>query len=456
MNLAKEYAQRHAERFKDELVEWLRIPSVSTDPAFQGDVQRAAEWLADNMRRIGLQNVAVMPTGGHPAVYGDWLNAGPGAPTILIYGHYDVQPAVMADGWSHAPFEPYTVGERLFARGATDDKGQTMIQLKAAESMLASGECPVNLKYIIEGEEEIGSPHLAAFMQDHKDLLKADICVISDTAIAAEDQPTLCYALRGLTTFELHVQGPKTDVHSGGYGGIIHNPAQAVAEIVAALHTPDGRVAVPGFYDEVRELSAEERRELAKGEFPEESWRSIMGDLPEWGEAGYNKVERTGARPTLEINGIYGGYAGAGFKTVLPARAGAKISCRLVPDQDPNVIFERVRDYIMQIAPKTVKVWVDRYDQGNPAITPIDHPAVQAAVRAYAANWEKPVIYTRGGGSVPIVTDVQDILGLPVVLLGFALPDCAAHGPDESFHLGMYRKGVDTVITYMHEVAKAR
>jgi acetylornithine deacetylase/succinyl-diaminopimelate desuccinylase-like protein len=452
MTTPYEYAAAHFERFKAELRDWVSIPSVSTDPSRRGDVRKAAEWLADDMRRIGLKNVAIMETDGHPVVYGDWLGAGD-APTVLVYGHYDVQPAEVVDGWDSEPFTPVERDGLLFARGATDDKGQVMIQAKAAEALLATGTCPVNLKYLIEGEEEIGSPHLAKFVEQHKELLAADICLISDTGVQSEEQPLLVYSLRGLMTLTLVVSGPKRDLHSGN-GGMIHNPAQAISEILAKLHDETGRVTVPGFYDDVLPLSDEEREELAKADVSQERWEEMMGDLPEWGEAGYRRIEKTGARPTLEINGVASGYAGEGFKTVLPARAVAKISARLVADQDPNDIFRKVRDYILSIAPKTVKVDILEEHHGFPALTPIEHPSVQAAVRAYDAHFPNAPLLYRGGGSIPVVSDLQRILGVPVVLLGFGLPDAQAHGPNESFHYSMYKVGVDTVISYMMEVVK--
>lgn len=453
MTTAYDYAHENFDKFMANLKEWLMIPSVSTDPAFKNNVRQAAEWLAADMHRMGLSNVEVMPTDGYPVVYGEYMGAGEAAPTILIYGHYDVQPAVIEDGWDSDPFKPVERDGLLYARGATDDKGQTMIQMKALESMLATGGCPVNLKYLIEGEEEIGSPNLAAFVEANKDKLAADLCLISDTAIVSVEQPALVYSLRGLVELEVVVTGPKMDLHSGGYGGIIHNPAQVIAEIVAQLHDAEGRVTVPGFYDDVLQLSDEEREQLAKVDFTDDEWQSIMGDLPEWGETAYSKIERVGARPTLEINGIGGGYVGEGLKTVLPARANAKISCRLVANQDPEKIMVQVRDYILSLAPKTAHVEVVEGHHGYPAFTPLDHPAMQAAARAYAQNWDNEVLYKRGGGSIPIVSDFQNLLDVPVVLLGFGLPDCQAHGPNESFNLEMYRKGIRTVIAFMHEIA---
>ncbi|MGB7338962.1 MAG: dipeptidase [Phototrophicaceae bacterium] len=452
MSNALQYVADNTAKFTDELKEWVAIPSISTDPNRVEAVRQAAEWLAANMAAMGLENIEVMPTAGHPAVYADWLHAGDDAPTVLVYGHYDVQPAVVEDGWDTDPFVPTVKDGILFGRGATDDKGQVMIQMKAAEALLKTGSCPVNLKYLIEGEEEIGSPNLGAFVSQHSEKLAADICLISDTGVQSKAQPNLTYSLRGLMTMTLIVSGPKTDLHSGGYGGIIHNPAQAITEIIAQLHDKDGRVTVPGFYDAVLDLGVEERETLAKSNMSDTQWRSIMGDLPEWGEGGFNRIERIGARPTLEINGIASGYAGEGFKTVLPAQAIAKISARLVADQNPNEIYAMVRDYIYAIAPDTVNVEVLEEHHGFPALTPIDHPAVKAAVRAYEANFPNPPLLVRGGGSIPVVPEIQQILDVPVVLLGFGLPDSQAHGPNESFHLDQYESGIKTVISYFNEL----
>lgn len=449
---AYEYAEKHHEAFVDQLAHWLKIPSISTDPAFKPDIQRAAEWLAEDMTRIGLENVQILPTGGHPVVYADWLHAGVDKPTILVYGHYDVQPAVIEDGWTQDPFTPRFANDRIYARGASDDKGLVMCQLKAMEALLATGGSPVNVKYLIEGEEESGSENLQRFIQQNTALLQADVCLISDTGVKSLEEPLIIYGLRGLVTMDVIVSGPKRDLHSG-LGGNIHNPIQALSEILAQLHHPDGRVNVDGFYDDIPALTDEERAELSKAEDSQSDWEAYMGDLPRWGEPGFNNVERRGARPTLEINGIAGGYAGEGFKTVLPAKAWAKVSCRLVPNQDPHTIFERVKAKIMSITPPTVRVEVKLHDSGKPAMTPIDHPATQSAVRAYAKHWGNSPLFVRMGGSIPVVADFQSIMNLPVVLLGFALPDSGAHGPDENFNLTAFKKGVATIITYLHEVS---
>lgn len=453
MTTAHEYAAAHRDEFINQLTELLRIKSIGTDSAYNAEVLRAAEWLAEDMSRMGLENIQLLPTGGHPVVYGDWLHAGEDAPTVLVYGHYDVQPADMKDGWSHPPFEPRTENGKLYARGATDDKGQVMIQLKAMESLLATGGSPVNVKYMIEGEEESGSTNLENFVKNNRDLLQADVCLISDTGMRGMDKPTIYYSVRGLIATELIVKTTTIDLHSGQYGGIVHNPAQAVAEIVAKLHNDDGSVAVPGFYDSVRELSAEDREKMAEVDALPSRITELLNGLPEWGEPGYNRAERTGARPTLEINGISGGYTGDGFKTVIPARAIAKISCRLVADQDPHEIYELIKRYIAEITPETVRTEFRLTDAAYAAITPLESPYMKAAERAIAYHWDEPVIFERGGGSLPVVAMLQQEIDLPVILLGFALPDAQAHGPDENLTLEMFYRGVDCVIEYMNDVA---
>jgi acetylornithine deacetylase/succinyl-diaminopimelate desuccinylase-like protein len=453
MSAAHDFARQNGHRFKDELYQLLRIPSVSTSPERQPDVVRAAEWLVEHMRRIGLQ-AEIYPTNGHPVIYGEWLGAGEHAPTVLVYGHYDVQPAALADGWLSQPFEPQERDGFIYARGASDDKGQVFAHLKAAESLLATGGSPVNLKFLIEGEEEIGSLHLDDFIKSHLDLLKADVCVISDSGMPAPDQPSIIYALRGMVILELDVYGPSADLHSGAYGGAVHNPLQALAEIIAQLHTPDGKVAVPGFYDDVQPLSESERAELRANAITEERWRQITGVQQSWGEAEYAIHERTGARPTLEINGMMGGFVETGFKGVVPARAFAKLSCRLVANQDPAKIERLVTDYIREIAPPTVRVEL-RAQRGNaPAFVDINTPSMQAAIAAYEGGWGKRPIFMREGGSIPVVVDFQNELHLPVILMGFGLNDDGAHGPNEHFSVEMFHKGIQTAIYFYEEIAK--
>ena len=454
MQKALTYAKENAAAFRQQLFDLLHIPSVSTDPERAGAVREAAEWLADNMRRAGIENVAIMKTEGHPVVYGDWLHAN-NAPTVLIYGHYDVQPAVMEDGWDHDPFKPVERDGKVYARGATDDKGQAFTHIKAVESLLqAEGGLPVNVKFILEGEEEIGSPNLAPFIEAHKDTLAADVCIISDSGILTEDQPSIVYALRGLTALEIEVKGPSKDLHSGMYGGGVHNPVQALAEIVAQLHDADGTVTVPGFYDDVVLLKDEERAELKKTAVTEEEWTARSGAPQPWGEPDFTISERIGARPTLEINGMAGGFYGEGVKTVLPAKALAKITCRLVANQDPDKIFDAIKAHVEAVTPSTVTVDVRRLKgSGHPALIDINTPAMQAAIRAYAKGWGKEPVFMREGGSIPIVADFQQILGLPVVLMGFGLNTDGAHGPNEHFTLSMFHRGIDTSMHFLHEIA---
>ncbi len=457
MTTPHEYAKSHAQDFRTQLHELLRIPSVSTLPQRTDDVRRTAEWLAADMRRVGIQNVEVMPTGGHPVVYGDWLGAGDSAPTVLIYGHYDVQPAEKSDGWIDDPFDPVERDGKIYARGASDDKGQAFIHVKAVESLLQTeGKLPVNVKFVIEGEEEIGSPNLVSFIVENRDKLKANVCVISDSGMLSPDQPSIVYALRGLTAMEIIVQGPNIDLHSGAYGGAVHNPVQALAEIVAKLHNEDGSIAVPGFYDDVLALSTEERAELKKTNWSDEEWQHITGVTRPWGEANFNIRERIGARPTLELNGIAGGFYGDGIKTVLPARALAKVTCRLVANQKPQRIFELVRDYVAQIAPPTVRVEVRALrGMSDPAFVDIHQPAMQAAISAYEKGWGKAPIFMREGGSIPVVADFQRELGTPVILMGYGLNDDGAHGPNEHFVIDMFHKGIDTAIYFLYEVGNS-
>ncbi len=456
MTNAHEYAQKNGAAFLEQLKDLIRIPSISTAPERKGDTQKAAEWLAADMRRIGLEKVEILPTGGHPVVYGEWMGAGKDAPTLLIYGHYDVQPAVLNDGWDHEPFDPIEKNGNLYARGSSDDKGQMFAQVKAVESLLASdGKSPVNVKFLVEGEEEIGSPNLGKFVVDNRGLLKADAGVISDTSIKDLNTPSICYSTRGLMYMEFEVFGPKQDLHSGGYGGIVHNPVQAAAEIVSKLHNEDGSIAVPGFYDDVLPLSAEERAALKENAPTAAEYQSQTGVPQLWGETDYALHERIGARPTLEINGMAGGFYGAGSKTVLPGKALVKVSCRLVANQTPRKIYELVKDYILELAPPTVRVEVRLIAEGYPAITDINNPVTQAASRAYEKVWGKKPFFERGGGTLPILADLQQQLNnLPIVLMGFGLEDDGAHGPNEKFAIELFHKGIDTAIYFMEELGK--
>jgi acetylornithine deacetylase/succinyl-diaminopimelate desuccinylase-like protein len=451
---ASAYARANGERFQGELLEMLRIPGIAGDPAFAGDIRRMAEWLAAHLRDLGLEDARVMPTAGHPVVYGEWLGAGPDAPTVLAYGHYDVQPAVMEDGWETPPFEPVVKDGIVYARGASDDKGQLFIQVKALESYLKSGgAAPVNVKVLLEGEEEIGSPNLPLFLRANLDLLKADVCVISDSDMAVVEEPAITHSLRGMTYIEVEVQGPKEDLHSGAWGGATHNPAVALVEILARLYNPDGTIAVPGFYDDVVSLTAEERAMLAASPLTKEQFKEATGAPAAWGDANFTIRERITARPTLDINGIWGGYSGPGPKTIIPAKAAAKLSARLVGDQDPDVIYRLLKGYIESLAPPTVNVSVKLVTTGRPALIPFDLPEMQAAVRAYEKGWGHTPLFTRSGGSIPVVAELYGLMQCPVVMMGYGLESDGAHSPNEHYRLEMFQRGIQTAILYLEELA---
>lgn len=455
MPTAREYAHQNAQKFLSELYDLIRIPSISTEPEHKGDMRRAAAWLADNLRNIGAENVEILETGGHPVVYADWLHAGEDAPTVLVYGHYDVQPASMEDGWTSDPFEPVERGGSVYARGSSDDKGQLFIHVKALESYLAAeGKAPVNLKFMLEGEEEVGSFHLPDFIRANRDRFAADLCVISDTGMRDIDQPAITYGLRGLTYMQLNVWGPSHDLHSGGYGGMVHNPALALAQIIGKLHNPDNSIAVPGFYDDVVAIDDTEKAEMAKQDIPESKLKAEVGIPAAWGEAGYSLRERISARPTMEINGLLSGWTGEGAKTVLPAKAMAKISCRLVANQDPRKIYELVKAYVAQITPPGVHSELVLINVGSPVLVDINTPKMQAAARAYERGWGAKPIFAREGGSIPVVADFKNILGMPSILMGFGLNTDGAHGPDEHFSIEMFHKGIDTVICFLEELTK--
>lgn len=457
MTSARDYARDHAQDFRQQLYELIRIPSISTEPERRDDVRRAAQWIANELKQIGANHVELLETGGHPVVYGDWLGAGEGAPTVLIYGHYDVQPASMADGWSSEPFEPVERDGYIYARGSSDDKGQMFIHIKALEAYLATdGAAPVNVKYMIEGEEEVGSANLPAFIRANAERFKADVCVISDTGMRDINQPAITYALRGLTYMQLDVWGPKTDLHSGGYGGIVHNPALALVQIISKLHNPDNSIAVPGFYDDVRALTPEEREELAKQNISEETLKHDTGIPAAWGEADYTIRERVSARPTMEVNGLLSGWTGEGAKTVLPAKAMAKLSCRLVANQDPNKIYELAKAYVAQITPPTVHSELKLLSVGSPAQAELNTPEMQAAVRAYERGWGAAPIFAREGGSIPVVADLSNELGLDSILMGYGLNTDGAHGPDEHYSVEMFHRGIDTTICFLEELGKAK
>jgi acetylornithine deacetylase/succinyl-diaminopimelate desuccinylase-like protein len=437
-----------------DYLEFLRIPSISTLPAHAADCERAANFLAEHLRAAGLEHVEVSPTPGHPIVYADWLHA-PGAPTVLVYAHYDVQPADPVDLWASPPFEPRVDQGRVYARGASDDKAQVHLHLQAAAAWLAvRGRLPINLRYVFEGEEESGSEHLDAWLSDNAARLASDLAVVSDTGFFEGNLPSITVGLRGIMYAQLDVTGPALDLHSGGFGGAVRNPATVLAEIIAGLHDADGHVAVPGFYDDVRPLSVRDRQELARLPFDEEEFRASLGVDALWGEAGYTTLERRGARPTLDVNGLWGGFQGNGAKTIIPAHAHAKISCRLVPDQDPQRIFECVRDRVHALAPEGVHAELTLIHGGRPSLTPIDHPATRAAAECLRDVFGREPVYVREGGSVPVTASFESILGLPVVLLGFTPPDDQAHAPNESMRIDNYEGGTRTVVRYWDALAR--
>lgn len=447
-----DFAVEQRQRFLDELVELLKIPSISTLSAHNDDVRQAAQWLVDHIHSLG-GKARLYETAGHPVVYGEWLGASPDAPTVLVYGHYDVQPVEPLDAWRTPPFEPTVLDGHLYCRGASDDKGQVFSHLKAVESLrAANGALPVNIKFIIEGEEENGSANLEPFIKSHVDLLAADVVVISDSHGKSLDRPTIVYALRGMSYMELEVTGPFRDLHSGSYGGMVHNPAQALCEIIAQLHDENGTITVPGFYDKVRALDDDERAELNRSPYTAEDLKRETGVPAAWGEAEYRLHERTGARPTLEVNGLVSGWTGEGAKTVLPAKALAKLSCRLVADQDPHEIYALVRDHIARITPPTVTSEVRLLHTGSSAITERDTPAMAAAVAAYEEGWGSRPVFSREGGSIPVVSVFQQELHAPVVLMGFGLPDDALHAPNEKFTLECFWRGIATAISFLQKV----
>lgn len=452
MEQVLQYIEKNKSRYLNELKELIAIPSVSTNPENKPDIVRCAKWVADHLKSVGMNNVQVFPTGGHPVVYAEWLGA-PGKPTLLLYGHYDVQPVDPIELWTSPPFEATIRGENLYARGSADDKGQVFIHLKSIEAFMKNGgKLPINLKVIIEGEEEIGSEHLSPFVKEHKELLKADLVLISDTSMFAKGVPSVCYGLRGLSYMQISVTGPNKDLHSGSFGGSVQNPIQALSEIIAQLHDKHGRITIPGFYKDVLKLTAKERAAYKKLPWNDKKYAESLGVRHLYGEKGFTSLERLWARPTLECNGIWGGFTGDGAKTVLPSKASAKISMRLVPDQKADTIAKLFQDYIKKIAPKTVKVDARYLHGGEAAITPIESPGVQAAVAALEKGFGKKPLYQREGGSIPIVVQFKQLLGLDTVLLGFGLPDENAHAPDEFINLDNFFGGIRTAAHFYNEL----
>ena len=441
------------ERYLDELKELLAIPSISALPQHAGDIRRCADWCAAEMRRIGLGNVRLIDTPGNPVVYGDWLGAA-GAPTILFYGHYDVQPVDPIDLWQSPPFEATIRDGEIYARGSADDKGQVFMHFKAVEAHLKqNGRLPVNMKFVLEGEEEVGSAHLDEFVRAHRSDLAADVVVISDSPMFARGVPSICYGLRGLGYFQIDLRGSSTDLHSGSFGGAVANPAMVLAQMLAQMKDRSGRVRIPGFYDDVVPLQEDERKQWAGLPFNEKQYKKAFGIPRVYGESGYSTLERTWARPTFEINGLLSGFTGEGAKTVLPARAMAKVSMRLVPNQDPDKVAAQFEAHIRNVAPKTVEVTITRMHGGKPWMTSYDNPFVQAAARAIERGFGQRPVFTREGGSIPVVSTFQEELGLPSVLFGVGLPDENAHAPNEKLDVSNFQNGVIASAILYQEVA---
>jgi acetylornithine deacetylase/succinyl-diaminopimelate desuccinylase-like protein len=457
----KQYIDQNGERMINELFELLRIPSISADPAYTNDVLACANHISDHMVNLGLQNVEVFPTKGHPIVYGEYL-VDPSLPTVLVYGHYDVQPADPIELWDNDPFEPVIKTTEIhpdgaiFARGACDDKGQMFMHLKAFEIMKSEGKVPCNIKFMIEGEEEVGSSNLGPFVRDHKEKLACDTILISDTGMIANDVPSITTGLRGLSYVEVEVTGPNRDLHSGLYGGAVANPLNILAQMVGSLHDENGHITVEGFYDGVEIVSDEERALMAQAPFSEDAFKKSIAIPDVQGEQGYSTPERTSIRPTLDVNGMWGGYIGEGAKTVIPSKAFAKISMRLVPGQDPEDITAKFTEHFKNIAPASVSVKVTPHHGGLPYVTHTSDPAYQSASKAYETTFGKPALPVRSGGSIPIVALFEQELGTKSILMGFGLDSDAIHSPNEHYGLFNYFKGIETIPYFYENYAKTK
>jgi len=449
MQIWKDYQQKNKDRFLNELLELLRIPSVSARSEHKNDMQRCAEAVKQKLLEAGADKAEVYATKGHPVIYGEKI-IDPVKPTVLVYGHYDVQPADPLELWRSGPFDPVIKDGKIFARGACDDKGQFYMHVKALETLVQTNSLPVNIKFIIEGEEEIGSAHLAEFVKENKGLLKADVVLISDTAMISMDAPSIDVGVRGLIYIEIEVTGANRDLHSGTYGGGVANPITTLAHMIASLHDENNHITIPHFYDDVSEATPDERAQLAKAPFDEEEYKSELGVKELWGEKGFTTNERTGIRPTLELNGIWGGYTGEGSKTVLPSKAFAKISCRLVPNQRSDKMEKLVIDHLYKIAPPYVQIKVTPHHGGDPYMTPVNSIEYKAAAKAIATTFGKEPIPVRGGGSIPITALFEKELGCKVVFLGFGLDSDNLHSPNEKYELYNFYKGIET-IPYFHK-----
>lgn len=449
MQAWNDYLSQNKDRFLNELLDLLRIPSVSADSTYKNDVARCADAVKENLLKAGCDKAEICPTEGHPIVYGEKM-VDPAAPTVLVYGHYDVQPADPLELWHSGPFEPVIKDGKIYARGACDDKGQMFMHVKALEVMTKTNSLACNVKFMIEGEEEVGSANLGKFLESNKEKLKADIVLVSDTSMISMEHPSLETGLRGLAYMEVEVTGPNRDLHSGVYGGAVNNPINELCRMIASLHDENGHIIVKGFYDKVAELNAEERKALNDAPFNQKEYNDDLGVASEWGEKGYTTIERTGIRPTLDVNGIWGGYTGEGAKTVLPSKAFAKISMRLVPNQVSDEIAGLFQKHFESLAPASVKVKVTAHHGGEPVVTPTDSVAYKAAARAIETAFGKTPIPTRGGGSIPIIALFERVLGLKTVLMGFGLDNDNIHSPNEKYDIANYYKGIET-IPYFHK-----
>lgn len=449
------YLNNNKENFLKELFDFLRIPSISDVSEHDGDTKRCSVWLAEHLKYIGMPKVEIFETEGHPIVYAENLEAGADKPTVLIYGHYDVQPVDPLELWTTKPFEPEIRDGKIYARGSSDDKGQIFMHVKAVESYLKSGEkLPVNIKFLIEGEEEAGSNHLDDFILTHTDLLKCDTVMISDTEWFADGVPSICYSLRGIAFVEITVTGPNRDLHSGTFGGAVDNPIIVLSKMISGLKDDYGRITIPGFYDDVLPLEQDERDNFNKLPFSYKEWCEDLDVKDGYGELGYSTLERTWARPSLDINGMYGGYTGDGAKTVLPSKATAKISMRLVPNQKPDDIVAKIKEHLFRVAPPTVKISFRTLHGGNPVLVQRDGKAIQSAMNALRRTYNKEAVFMREGGSIPIVNTFTQALHAPVVLMGFGLPGDNIHSPNESFAVANFYGGIETSIYFIDEISK--
>jgi acetylornithine deacetylase/succinyl-diaminopimelate desuccinylase-like protein len=451
---AVEYAQQNQQRFLGELKDLLRIPSVSTAPEHKDDVRRAAEFVANDLRRIGMENVEIIATKGHPLIYCDWLHA-PGKPTVLCYAHYDVQPAEPLNEWISPPFEPTERNQNIYARGAVDDKGQLWMEIKAIEALMRghNGKLPLNVKFIIEGEEEVGGESIAAYVRKEKSKLKADFALVCDTELFAPNLPTLCVGLRGLVYTEIEAQGAKTDLHSGMYGGAAPNPLFALIEVISKLKDSKGRILIPGFYKGVKTPTKDELKAWKRLPFNEEHYRKTeVGSKVLTGEPGYSVLYRTWARPTLEVHGMPGGFVATGAKTVIPARASAKVSMRLVPNQDPDDVLKKYTKFVKKLTPKGIELNIKVHSKGPACVVSTDNRYIKAATEAMHDVFKKQTVFIRSGGSIPIVTDFQDVLKTPSVMMGFGLPDDNLHAPNEKFHIPNFYRGIESIIRFFERL----